>query len=269
MSSPFESLTGFGKPLKAEPPDAKELAGLCRFALVRLKDAEYQGLSLEGRFGLAYNAAHALCLAALRRHGYRSTNRYIVFQLLPHTLGLGPEVWHVLAKCHDVGNLGKYEGDFNVDERLVADLITACRKVAERLESLPPMNASTLVQKLWNCCNVLRDDGMSYGDYVEQLTYLLFLKMADERTKPPYNQESLVPAKYAWLALLGKSGEELAKRDKASLDIFWLRDEALADSDNLPAPEIIAQEIVDDLEAALEQFRLIASDLGAGTNAAG
>jgi len=56
--------------------------------------------------------------------------------------------------------------------------------------------------------------------------------------------------------------DELIARDKASLDIFWLKDDSLADSDNLPAPEIIAQEIVDDLEAALEQFRLIASDLG-------
>ena len=59
--------------------------------------------------------------------------------MLPHTLGLGPEVWRVLAKCHDVRNLGEYEGDFNVDERLVADLIAACRKVAERLESLPSL----------------------------------------------------------------------------------------------------------------------------------
>ena len=58
--------------------------------------------------------------------------------------------------------------------------------------------------------------------------------------------------------------DELVARDKASLDIFWLRDDALADSDNLPRPEVIAQEIVDDLEAALEQFRLIAADLGAG-----
>jgi type I restriction enzyme M protein len=47
--------------------------------------------------------------------------------------------------------------------------------------------------KLWNYCNVLRDDGMSYGDYVEQLTYLLFLKMADERSRPPYNQPSPCP----------------------------------------------------------------------------
>ncbi|WP_206611740.1 type I restriction-modification system subunit M N-terminal domain-containing protein [Acidithiobacillus sulfuriphilus] len=53
-----------------------------------------------------------------------------------------------------------------------------------------------IVQKLWNYCNVLRDDGMSYGDYVEQLTYLLFLKMADERSRAPYSQKSPVPAGY-------------------------------------------------------------------------
>jgi len=72
-----------------------------------------------------------------------------------------------------------------------------------------PMNASTLVQKLWNYCNVLRDDGMSYGDYVEQLTYLLFLKMADERAQPPYNQASIVPGAYSWPSLLAKDGDEL------------------------------------------------------------
>ena len=68
------------------------------------------------------------------------------------------------------------------------------------------MNTTTnsLVQKLWNYCNVLRDDGMSYGDYVEQLTYLLFLKMADERTRPPFNldgrQAGIVPAPWDWPA---------------------------------------------------------------------
>ncbi len=56
--------------------------------------------------------------------------------------------------------------------------------------------------------------------------------------------------------------DDLIGRDKASLDIFWLRDESLADTDNLPPPDVIAREIVDDLEAALEQFRLIADDLG-------
>lgn len=60
--------------------------------------------------------------------------------------------------------------------------------------------------------------------------------------------------------------DELVARDKASLDIFWLRDESLADSDNLPPPEVIAQEIVEDLEAALVQFRLIAADLNGGSD---
>jgi hypothetical protein len=57
-----------------------------------------------------------------------------VFQVLPHTLGLGPEVWRVLAKCHQVRNLGEYEGDLNIDDRLLADLLTAARAVAAALE---------------------------------------------------------------------------------------------------------------------------------------
>ncbi|MBC7621837.1 MAG: type I restriction-modification system subunit M N-terminal domain-containing protein [Aeromicrobium sp.] len=60
------------------------------------------------------------------------------------------------------------------------------------------MNSATIVQKLWNYCNVLRDDGMSYGDYVEQLTYLLFLKMADERSQPPYSQPNPIPKAHGW-----------------------------------------------------------------------
>jgi hypothetical protein len=90
MTSAFDNLCGPGKPLRAEAPDAQEFAGLRRAALARLKDASVASLSVEGRFDLAYNAVHGLCLAALRWHGYRSTNRYIVFQLLPHTLRLGP-----------------------------------------------------------------------------------------------------------------------------------------------------------------------------------
>jgi hypothetical protein len=90
---------------------------------------------------LAYNAAHALCLAALRWNGYRSTNRYLVFQLLPHTLGLRPEVWRVLSKCHDIRNLGEYEGDLNVDDRIVTDLITACRAVVAKVDALEPPHA--------------------------------------------------------------------------------------------------------------------------------
>ena len=98
MSSPLDNLCGPGKALREEPPDKQEFAGLNRSGRKRLTDAQNQSNSLEGRFDLAYNAAHALCLAALRRLGYRAENRYIVFQVLPHTLGLGPEVWRVLAK---------------------------------------------------------------------------------------------------------------------------------------------------------------------------
>jgi len=101
-----------------------------------LTDSAKNSNSLESRFDLAYNAAHALCLAALRWHGYRPTNRHIVFQTLPHTLA---EVWRVLDKCDSVRNLGEYEGGLNVDERLVADLVVACRSVAAKLDLLAPI----------------------------------------------------------------------------------------------------------------------------------
>jgi len=140
VPSAFESLCGAGKPLHAEPADAAEFEGLKRSGLARLADAGKVSLALESRFDLAYNAAHALCLAALRWHGYRSSNRYIVFQLLPHTLGLGPEVWRVLAKCHDVRNKGEYEGQLMIDERLVTDLLTAARTVASKLIELGPIS---------------------------------------------------------------------------------------------------------------------------------
>jgi hypothetical protein len=76
MTSPLERLAGPGKSLAAEPPDAKEFAGLKRSGMARLKDAGNASNSLEGRFDLVYNAAHALCLAALRYHGFRAGNRY-------------------------------------------------------------------------------------------------------------------------------------------------------------------------------------------------
>ncbi len=81
-------------------------------------------------------------------------------------------------------------------------------------------HAQQVVQKLWNCCSILRDDGPSYGDYVD-----------------------------------------LIQRDKVSLDLFWLRDESLEDSANLPDPDVIAAEIAEDLRAALEEFETILEDL--------
>ena len=80
------------------------------------------------------------------------------------------------------------------------------------------MSPSDITNKLWNYCHVLRDDGMSYGDYVEQLTYLLFLKMADERTQAPYNQPSIVPQQYSWSSLIKKDGDELFDHYRHALD---------------------------------------------------
>ena len=70
-------------------------------------------------------------------------------------------------------------------------------------------HSQQIVQKLWSYCNLLRDDGLSYGDYVEQLTYLLFLKMAHERTQPPWSQPSVVPKEFDWHSLITKEGDEL------------------------------------------------------------
>src|SRR5213595_743177 len=79
------------------------------------------------------------------------------------------------------------------------------------------MSAPALIQKLWNYCNILRDDGLSYGDYVEQLTFLLFLKMADERTLPPLSEPSRIPEGYDWPALVSKDGAELEEQYAATL----------------------------------------------------
>lgn len=137
MTSPLENLCGPDKPLHKEEFDSAEYAGLKHSGHVRLADAKNPSNSLEGRFDLAYNAAHSLCLAALRRLGYRATNRYIVFQVLPQTLGLGPGIWRVLDKCHRMRNQSEYEGGLEVDARIVADLISATDTVALALTKLP------------------------------------------------------------------------------------------------------------------------------------
>ena len=135
MTSPLDNLAERGS-LRREPPDATEYAGLVHSGTVRLADARNTSLSLESRFDLAYNAAHALSLAALRRTGFRSDRRYIVFQVLPHTLALGPEVWRVLDKCHRVRNQSEYEGGLDVDDQLVVALINACDAVKSALDAL-------------------------------------------------------------------------------------------------------------------------------------
>ena len=142
MTSRLDRQAGPGKPLAKEAPDGAEFLGLKYSGLARLKDAENPANSLHSRFDLAYGAAHALCLAALRYRGFRANRRYIVFHLLPDTLGLGPEVWRVLSKSHDLRNRTEYEGAVEVDERLVDDLVSACRAVARAIDALPPLPAA-------------------------------------------------------------------------------------------------------------------------------
>jgi hypothetical protein len=122
--------------LKSEAPAHAELEGLIRSGNARLKDARLENLSLDSRFDLAYNAAHAFSLAALRWHGYRSEHRYTVFQCLEHTVKLPAEQWRVLDQAHRKRNVAEYEGYLDVDQGLVEALIRVTQEVAARVEDL-------------------------------------------------------------------------------------------------------------------------------------
>lgn len=127
--------------LKAEPPARAEIEGLIRSGETRLRDAENENLAIQSRFDLAYNAAHALSLAALRWHGYRPANkRYIVFQALAHTLSLPAAQWRVLADAHRRRNVIEYEGLADVDDALLQAVLRVSREVAERVRTLGPAN---------------------------------------------------------------------------------------------------------------------------------
>ena len=134
-SKRLENLARAGN-LKKEPGGQKEFDGLVRSGRTRLADARKTSLAIESRFDLAYNASHALALAALRWHGYRSENRYLVFQCLGDTLGLGPEHWRVLALCHDRRNRAEYEGQLEVNEQLIIDLIRVAELMLGKLTVL-------------------------------------------------------------------------------------------------------------------------------------
>jgi hypothetical protein len=138
MSRNLENLVR-ARALKPEPADQQEFDNLLRSGKTRLKDARHVDLSVESRFDLAYNAAHALALAALRWKGYRTEKRYYVFQCIPHTVGLGPDVWKVLALCHDRRNKAEYEGVIDIDEQLLRDLIIAAEKLQNAVKALGPV----------------------------------------------------------------------------------------------------------------------------------
>lgn len=127
--------------LKKEPADKDEFEGLVASAKRRLQDATLAGLSDEGRFSLAYGAAHSVSVAAMRWHGYRSDNRYLVFQCLEHTVGLDRVKWRVLDKCHNARNLAEYEGHLEISTQLLKELIDITDEIVRLVESLGPVQS--------------------------------------------------------------------------------------------------------------------------------
>jgi len=122
--------------LNKEPPDQNQFDGMIKSAKTRLLDIEATGLSEEGRFALVYGAAHSLALAALRWHGYRSDNRYMVFQCLQHTIGLDSAKWRVLDKCHKLRNQAEYEGILDISQQLLEELIDITKELVVLVEAL-------------------------------------------------------------------------------------------------------------------------------------
>jgi hypothetical protein len=131
----LENLVKIGQ-LKHEPPDQSEFDGMVASAEIRLNDVKLGGLSQDGKFTLAYGAAHALSLAAMRWHGYRSENRFLVFQCLEQTLGLETAKWRVLDQCHKRRNIAEYEGHFEIDTQLLNELIEISTELLELVKNL-------------------------------------------------------------------------------------------------------------------------------------
>jgi len=131
----LENLVKIGK-LKVDPSTDDEVMGLIQRGLVKMEDYKHPDLSIDTRFDIVYGAAHALCLAALKNAGYRSENRYIVFQCAQHTIGLEPEYWRVMSDAHRQRNVAEYEGYIEVNEQLLEALVRVVDIVAERVQEL-------------------------------------------------------------------------------------------------------------------------------------
>ena len=131
----LDNLVRIGQ-LKAEPRNTQEVTRMLAMAQTRLNDAKLNSLSLEGRFTSAYNAAHAAALAALRWHGYRSENRYAVFQCLTHTLGWPANRWRVLDTAHQKRNLAEYEGYLEVEESTVSEMCVLVQGLITDVQTL-------------------------------------------------------------------------------------------------------------------------------------
>lgn len=135
---PLDNLVKTGG-LKKEAADQAEFDGMVVSARRRLQDACIESLSDDSRFSLAYGAAHALSLAAMRWHGYRSDNRYLVFQCLEHTVGMATVKWRVLDKCHKQRNLAEYEGHLEITPELLDELIAITNELLTLVDALGPV----------------------------------------------------------------------------------------------------------------------------------
>lgn len=133
--SALENLLRIGQ-LKAEPRNPAEVKRMLAMARTRLLDARLANLSNEGRFTSAYNAAHAAALAALRWHGYRSENRFTVFQCLTHTVSWPASQWRVLDAAHQKRNMAEYEGYLDVEESTIAELQALVAQLIDDVEKL-------------------------------------------------------------------------------------------------------------------------------------
>ena len=131
----LENLVKIGE-LKIDPSTDDEIEALIQRGMLRIKDFKHPKLSIETRFDIAYGAAHALCLAALKNLGYRSESRYIVFQCAQHTIGLEPEHWRVMSDAHRHRNIAEYEGHIEVNEQLLEALARVVDIVAERVKGV-------------------------------------------------------------------------------------------------------------------------------------
>lgn len=131
----LENLVRIGQ-IKTEVADLAEVQRMLTQARTRWTDAQQVNVSIDGRFASIYGAAHAAALAALRWQGYRSENRFMVFQCLSHTLGWPPNRWRVLDAAHQKRNLAEYEGYLDIQESMVLELIDLVRDLIADVEKL-------------------------------------------------------------------------------------------------------------------------------------
>jgi hypothetical protein len=124
--------------LKAELATRKEFDGMVASGRRSLGDAQNESIETDSQFDLAYGAAHRLALAALRHQGYRSENRITVFQTLAHTLGTSSADIQTFLKAHNERNLAEYQGRLDINEKLLADLVGATKRLDAAVGKLTP-----------------------------------------------------------------------------------------------------------------------------------